>query len=206
MNAIFLTPIAAVRYAGWGQPDKSSLEIIRGLYQGKVSGQWRRGVAATVTRDVVFGAFFAGMRFFNRQTQDGKERNAWTKGALDFSSAAAATVFSAPFNYVRNMQFNCPIERRAPKMGDVLSMLIRDSKHSARPLRFLQSRLRLGWGTGRVASGMALSSFMYEKCTELSGTAERHAAESLDSDEKLYRRKHVRIKKVKPKNSDKSIP
>eukprot|EP01052_Picozoa_sp_SAG31_P010646 SAG31_NODE_588_length_13820_cov_47.352452_8_plen_89_part_00 len=80
---------------------------------------------------------------------------------------------SSPFNFVRNIQFNASMKMDAPNTLIVMRSLkddldahdttIRKAKHIAR-------RFRLGWGTMRVAVGMALSAQLYKLIKEIDMT------------------------------------
>ena len=52
-------------------------------------------------------------------------------------------------------------------MIQVLALLrreVQEEKELIRKLMLLQQRLRFGWGTLRVAVGMAVGSFIYQRC------------------------------------------
>ena len=83
----------------------------------------------------------------------------------DACSAGAATALSAPLNYARNAAFATPVEQPPCGMATALASLAREvcAKPSARAgLHHLSRRLNVGWGTVRVAGGMALSAFAFE--------------------------------------------
>ena len=69
---------------------------------------------------------------------------------------------SSPFNYVRNIKYGWPSESQPPSSYRILIDLCKDTKNSGRFARHLQERLRLGWGTARVAFGMAVGQYLYE--------------------------------------------
>ena len=116
--------------------------------------------------------------------------------AVNAASAAVATVVSGPFNYVRNVQFakvrGWRRSARAARARHALSLRARASQfgvderppsirealryfaHEAQAregvvarLRYVQTRLMIGWGTLRVASGMAITALGYSALLEL---------------------------------------
>ena len=76
-----------------------------------------------------------------------------------------ATIVSAPFNLVRNVQY----ATRSREKADTISTVLRDfmtethrQQSAWKRTRFVQNRLRIGWGTVRVAIGMAFGHFVYD--------------------------------------------
>ena len=80
---------------------------------------------------------------------------------LSLVSGSLATIASAPFNFARNMQYATPPSQRAASTAALLAGLFRQARAERRPVRFLQRRLRVGWGTARVAVGMAAGFELY---------------------------------------------
>ena len=64
------------------------------------------------------------------------------------------------------MQYSAPKhEHHIPKMVVVLKQLYRDGMKEGgviKAMKFWLFRLRIGWGTGRVAVGMSFTSYCYE--------------------------------------------
>jgi hypothetical protein len=113
-----------------------------------------RGAPATCVRDAVFGGVFSGARSL---AHGGGEA---TRLHADTAAAAAATIASSPFNFVRNIQFNANQKEPAPSAAAVLRRLLVEAAAKegvAGKLGHVQERLRVGWGTLRVAAGMAAS-------------------------------------------------
>ena len=85
---------------------------------------------------------------------------------IDASSGFIATMLSSPFNFVRNMQYSAPKhEHHIPSMMNVLKELYRDGMNEGgimKAMRFWLFRLRIGWGTARVAVGMSFTSYCFE--------------------------------------------
>jgi hypothetical protein len=91
----------------------------------------------------------------------------FSAGTVDFSAALLAglmaTTASSPFNYVRNIKYGWPSSSAPPSSFRILRDLLVESRAAPSFARHVQERLRLGWGTGRVAVGMAVGQFLYTK-------------------------------------------
>ena len=93
---------------------------------------------------------------------------------VDFVSSllagALGTIASSPFNYVRNIKYGWPASETPPPAYRILSDLVVECGDKAREggwrqgAMHLQDRLRIGWGTARVAVGMAVGYEIYEVC------------------------------------------
>lgn len=86
----------------------------------------------------------------------------------NFLAAALATLASGPFNYARNIQYATSSRERADGTWRVLLALVDETREQdvGRRWRFVQSRLRIGWGTLRVAAGMAFAQAVYDFTSE----------------------------------------
>jgi hypothetical protein len=108
---------------------------------------------------------------------------------IDFSAAllagGLATIASAPFNYVRNIKYGWHAAEVPDSGARILLDLMRDIRSSSHPLKHTQERLRLGWGTARVAVGMAVGQWLYEQTKKgldkLSQDAAHNGVPSLES-------------------------
>jgi len=159
MNGILLHPLAVVKYKTWGHLDekRSFLSTARAMFSVGPR-TFFRALPTTILRDTVFGTTFT----FGR-------RRGKTHFLLDLTAAGCATVLSAPFNYIRNMQFAQNISQPLSVRAPVLLLL---SEVRAKPLGaglvHLSLRLQLGWGTLRVATGMAVMAEIYRGLLHLS--------------------------------------
>lgn len=160
-NAIVLNPLSAIKYKSWGR------QVSRGMWSEAVgmlhkAGSLRpfwNGLWPTLYRDVTFGGCYTLLRF-RFQRMGGLEQ--WQANIL---AAAFATVVSGPFNYVRNIQYGTKSQERALSTFSILNDLsIEASQHEtlSSRLRLLTTRLRVGWGTCRVALGMSLGHTVYD--------------------------------------------
>ena len=75
-----------------------------------------------------------------------------------------ATVGSSPFNYARNMQYATEHNQPGRSIPRILGRLLVAIRQQPRPLVYLSQRLCVGWGTLRVATGMAMAAQLYDRC------------------------------------------
>jgi len=145
------------------------------------------GFNATVARDMTFGCVFALARRQVRRALDAtglvpdgaatcgssssSTRSNATRGlscfVADAAAAGAAAIVSGPLNYARNRQF-AHISKDDVAMPSVRDCLAHFAGELARrptlyaQAKYAQTRLMVGWGTLRVAAGMALSALCYD--------------------------------------------
>ncbi|ETN97115.1 hypothetical protein RFI_40416 [Reticulomyxa filosa] len=183
-----MNPVAALKYTRWNdRRSKSLIKEIKSMYNEGGIQQFRKGMFATMMRDVIFGSVFATMRHHQRDKhklhpQDydkekekdttenwfEKNRRVW----IDMNSAFVATMLSSPYNYIRNMQYAVPRDHdgRLPTSLTIFkNFFFEGLKQQGRlaPVRYWIFQLRIGWGTARVAVGMALTSLCWEVTTQL---------------------------------------
>jgi hypothetical protein len=166
LNACILNPISAVKYKTWGRQRHEHSGMwheIMGMFQ-KSSGSIRpffNGLAPTLARDVVFGGTYTWLRLQLSFTFELEPHQEW-RG--NFVAAGLATIVSGPFNYVRTIQFATRSHEKADRMVYILRDLAQATARQdglLAALRFLQARLRIGWGTARVAFGMSFAHAVY---------------------------------------------
>jgi hypothetical protein len=125
------------------------------------------GTNATVQRDLVFGGSFALLRhqvipaMFGPQ-KDGKKKAGFTVNVI---SGCLATIFSSPLNYIRNVHYaTLPSSEPESAMKILRDLHTNSTKEPtfSRQFHYVQSRLRIGWGTARVGCGMAFGAYVYE--------------------------------------------
>jgi hypothetical protein len=131
------------------------------------------GASATITRDLVFGGFFAIFRHNILRTGNENDHsynaNVSNNFIVNLVSGCFATVLSSPFNYVRNVHYATPPETIPSSAIQILLKLWRDSKSKGSiisQLKYLQGNLRIGWGTARVGCGMAFGAKVYAFCSD----------------------------------------
>ena len=159
VNALLLSPFAFIKYQTWGLPDEKRgfTRTARKIYRTAGTKIFFRGLPATVARDVLFGGCFSLLRrvFFERGVPH---------YCGDFIAAGAATIIGAPINYARNIQFGAPWTDPTPRTIVIFQKLWKQAHRqpgALAQLGFLWRRMNIGWGTLRVAGGMALTSHIF---------------------------------------------
>ena len=116
-------------------------------------------LCCTGYRDMLFGLTYEWIR--TRYS----DRIAHSKLAGNLAAGACATVVSGPLNYARNMQYATPLNQPCPSTWRVIVDLFANArKQPSWPgkLHYLQFRLRVGWGSLRVAVGMAAGQALFD--------------------------------------------
>ena len=127
------------------------------------------GSSATIIRDLIFGGFFALCRheqllLIRHRNGEIKQPSAARAFVVNAIAASTATLLSSPLNYVRVVHYATPPDVAPQSALDILKQLIHNAKQEPtilKQLSYVQSRLRLGWGTARVGFGMAFSATLY---------------------------------------------
>lgn len=164
LNGALLNPLAAIKYHQWGMGAEHTFRqaVVHAWRLGGIA-PFFKGMTATVTRDAVFGCGYeVGRQYFNR-ILPGREDDARRQFASNMLAAALATGVSSPFNYVRSIQYATPPDQTPRRAWPQLLRLWQHAKQQPSTLQYLGQRLRIGWGTLRVAVGMALSQYIFHK-------------------------------------------
>jgi hypothetical protein len=123
------------------------------------------GTTATISRDAMFGAIFAGLRHMYLADRSVEATSQSQAFVINMMSALVATALSSPLNYVRNIHYSTPISsQKYDSFGFILRNLHTQIKNEPTLLRriiLLQERLQIGWGTARVSCGMAFGAHVY---------------------------------------------
>jgi len=170
INGALLNPIALVKHQNWGAKEGASfLQTSTHLYQHSGLKVFSRGITATIFRDAIFGLCFS---FRKTMRSPGQDERTTFMGSMAF--AALGTVLSSPFNYIRNVTYASILATDAPTTRSLRSLVeatlrefVADARKQDTGLKaahFIQERLKLGWGTARVAVGMAMVDLMYRSC------------------------------------------
>jgi hypothetical protein len=164
-NALIVNPITAIKYKSWGREVnrgmlKESMEMFR---KGGLR-PFTNGLAPTVLRDLCFGGTYTFLRLELQYLLQLTPEQQW---GANMAAAALATVVSAPFNLVRNVQYATRSREKADTISKILDDFVKEArsrkrKTSWQSARYIQNRLRIGWGTVRVAVGMAFGHLVYD--------------------------------------------
>eukprot|EP01031_Cornospumella_fuschlensis_P030607 gene30607-36983_t len=170
VNGVLMNPFTIIKYQFWGRPDGAPVNFFSVAMHIIKTGGVRHlfvGTLATVQRDLVFGGCFATMRhellpairrkydYRNKHDEVEKEK---ANFVINLLSATTATLLSSPINYVRNMHYATPPDTKPASTVLILRELFSNAAQESTALlrlHYIQSRLRLGWGTARVGCGMA---------------------------------------------------
>lgn len=163
VNAVICNPVSAVKYKSWGRDVnrgmvKESVEMLR---KGGAR-PFCNGLIPTVARDLVFGGTYTFLRFELQFRFQLTPDHQWV---ANFMAASLATVVSGPFNLARNVQYATKSRHVAYTVTEVLTQFVHqvgEKPTLSEKLMHIQNRLRLGWGTARVALGMSFGHFVYD--------------------------------------------
>jgi len=172
---ILLNPFSFVKYQCWGSDTgRLFLTTARRVYMDAGPLVFLRGAGSSAVRDAIFGLCFAMRKTSWVQAQAGPDHSAASRFVVATLFAAVGTAASSPFNYVRSLAYAekswVPLESLRSKYvftQRTLGDLIREAGQQPTrwsSTRFLSNRMRLGWGTARVAVGMAGTDQCYLAC------------------------------------------
>ena len=172
INGIALNPASAVKYHTWGHEQSSFFRTACLMWRDGGLTPFLKGTSPTILRDLTFGGIYSLLRhgMLLSLTENDEPGHVRTRGEIflvNVLAAGVATTASGPFNYVRNIKYSVPADMMPPSTEVILRDLYRElckKKDLLSKLSLLQDRLRIGWGTGRVAVGMAFTNHVYEYC------------------------------------------
>ena len=171
-NAVIINPMSAVKYKTWGREVNRGfwIEAKEMLRKGGLR-PFLNGLYPTIVRDLVFGGCYTFLRLEIQYRLQLSNDSQWM---ANMGAAALATIASGPFNLARNVQYATKSRDTADSMSQVLISLgkeLRDQPTVWKKLKHTQQRLRIGWGTARVALGMSFGHWVYDR---LHGMYEQH--------------------------------
>jgi hypothetical protein len=163
-NALIVNPISAIKYKTWGRDVNRGMQVeaVDMLKKGGLR-PFLNGMIPTVMRDLVFGGCYTFLRF---ELQYRFQLSTDYQWAANFVAAAMATVLSGPFNLARNVQYSTRSHHVADTVTEVFNNLVQETRERPNPYekcKHIQNRLRIGWGTTRVAVGMSFGHYVYDK-------------------------------------------
>lgn len=181
INGSLLNQLATVKHQSWGKEGAKFLETAFLMYRRGGIRPFFKGNLATTQRDTIFGVVYETGRHSLKQyvlnRQDQSPLALPISIACDCTAAAFGTIMSSPLNYVRNMKYASSASCKAPSTRKILVSLWKQAlrhhkeglakgdpplKALCRGFGYLQDRLRIGWGTARVAVGMALGQTLFD--------------------------------------------
>lgn len=180
MSGILTNSISAIKYHTWGQEGRTFFSSVHEMWTLGSIKPFYKGTQATVARDITFGCTYEMLRNLMRnQLSKSHDKKNHKEPYLDFvcnsTAAGFATITSGAFNYARTIQYATPPNERPPTIWTALKNVWLESKNQPQQflgkIRFFQQKFRVGWGTARVAIGMAVGQEVFDatrsKLTEL---------------------------------------
>lgn len=168
INGALANPVSAVKYHRWADA-KRNLTFAMSAKEMWSNGGYKpfiNGATVTTLRDLKFGSCYELMRYQLAVTlSDDKTPNKAVKMTSSVVAGGVATIFSSPLNYVRTEKYRAAPDKKPPTIGGVLQHLWNDSKSYKKfdRLKFFQQRLRIGWGTARVAIGVGVGQEVFDR-------------------------------------------
>ena len=190
VSGAVLNGLTAIKYASWESERGGFSSTARAMWRQGGVRPFMKGIVPTVLRDTLFGGVFALSKEGCARALRGLQRRAASQQppsvvarslyaftqhntkSVDFLSSliagALGTVVSSPFNFVRNIKYGWPAADTPPSASRILQQLADEARRRRRQgglqaaLSHLQDRLRIGWGTARVAVGMAVGYEIYD--------------------------------------------
>eukprot|EP00045_Choanoeca_perplexa_P002971 m.27980 g.27980 ORF g.27980 m.27980 type:complete len:324 (-) comp11797_c0_seq1:50-1021(-) len=162
VNGMLLNHLATVKYYTWNTAGGSNLsfaQACREMYATRGYRPFMRGMMATGYRDMFFGLTYEWLRTRYR------DRTPFSKLTINLMAGACATVVSGPLNYARNMQYATSLKQPCPSTWRVIADLFTNARNQPSwraKLHYLQFRLRVGWGSLRVAVGMSAGQALFD--------------------------------------------
>lgn len=176
MYGMSMNSVSAVKYFTWGQDDRTFFSSACELWHKGGFKAFNNGLMATITRDAVFGSTYEVLRHLMRQKLAGSTKydsyqRSQAEFACNMSAAAAASVLAGPFNHARNKQFATAPGQKQPAVTQVLKSVwrqaITENQSIVSRLMFFGQTFKVGWGTARVAVGMATGQYVFKKVENL---------------------------------------
>lgn len=157
-TGIILNPLNAVKYHAWGKDGQTLRETAKMMHQNNFRC-FIRGMLATIQRDAVFSSIYAVCQPIIKKHTVGNQP-LYVGATLVMVSTA--TLFSAPFNYIRNHRYSECVKLNPPSYKQIVSELLSCTIENNNPIRYLMYRLCIGWGTLRVAVGITSGQIIYD--------------------------------------------
>jgi hypothetical protein len=172
MNGILLNPLQLVKFRMWSIGDHATFgSSFRELARVGGPSVFVRGMGISIARDVCFGVAYESLR------RDRRDEPVLHRLASDCAAGMAASVFSSPFNFARNLIYGAPPSGCPLSTMTLCSYLIKEtmSLTTARTrLAHINSRLNVGWGTLRVGVGMASGQLLFRYVQDSMLAREHH--------------------------------
>jgi hypothetical protein len=156
INSLVTNPLNSIKYHAWGKEKQNLRMVAREMYQHGGPRAFTRGLLTTMNRDVTFGIIYQ----LGRNSAP-EEYQGFTANTI---AAGAATVFSSPFNYIRNKKYLTCYSHTNPSTEELFmklyhNIMLHDTWGGR--IQYTCKRLCIGYGTVRVAFGIAFGQWFY---------------------------------------------
>jgi len=168
LSGLLTNSISAVKYHTWGHEDRSFFVSTYDMWSHGRIKPFIKGTHATIGRDLIFGSTYEVTRHLikNKFPKLKNTDDSYSNFLCNSSAAALATIASGPLNYVRTIQYATPPEEKPPTISKALVNVWSEAKKNnptcLSKMSFLQQKFRVGWGTARVAVGMAAGQAVFD--------------------------------------------
>jgi hypothetical protein len=166
MSGVLTNSISAIKYHTWGGGHRSFCSSLGEMWSQGRYKPFIKGTTATIARDMTFGSTYEVLRHLLRPANSSTASNPYVALICNAAAAGVATMTSGPLNYVRSIQYATPPDRKPPGVWKALQDVWQEAKYYAHEpfgrLRFFQQQFRVGWGTARVAVGMAVGQQIFD--------------------------------------------
>lgn len=173
INGVMTNSTATIKYHCWNHENLNFYTAAKEMWSTGGLPPFIKGTRATVTRDIVFGTTYEVLRHLLQSVGQKKSDEQTPPQILQFVSngvaAATANVTSSPFNFARSMQYATPPSQAPLSIVKILKNIWQESgkeRGNLCRLSFFQHRFQVGWGTARVAVGMALGQKVFDMARE----------------------------------------
>lgn len=179
ISAFINNPLSVIKYHTWGHDERKFFDSVMEHWHHGGMHSFTKGLKPTIMREIAFGIIYEESRYKTLEVtskllatpNDNDKSISFTelKFGVNMFSGGLATIFSSPFNYVRNMHYATPVTEKPQSVIEVLKKLYVESRQQPTLLNqvgFFRQQLRIGWGTARVAAGMAVGQLVYDQVSQ----------------------------------------
>lgn len=170
ISGAITNPLSAIKSYLWKTKDSTFFSSAKTMWSTGGIKPFLKGTTATISRDTIFGSFYEIIRTASlSHLQKNKNCDEKPKFTVNLFSAGIATVASAPLNFIRTLQYDTPPNQKPPSSSQALHSLwveINNKKTLLDKAKHTQQRLRIGWGTARVAAGMGAGQLVFDYSNE----------------------------------------
>jgi hypothetical protein len=160
-TSLLNNPLNLIKFHGWNtlENNKKFMTIVKDIHKANGFKGLFHGFPATCQRDIVFSTLYT---FYIPQIKSKYSDNMYKQMLAISGVSCIFTIFSAPFNYVRNVKYH-EIKNHSDSSLKIISNLIKTAYQEPNPIKYISKKLCLGIGSLRVGIGMAFGQILYDK-------------------------------------------